>query len=363
MLRNVWTIGLFLLFIWSSFVSLINSQILSLFASLGILAFLIVSIYVQENYRTEEMMMKVLHSIFIISIGSAFIGVLEALKVINYDPAWWKFLFGTRQLGSIDVKRISGTFNNPNLAGTWYAIMTLIGFYFFNKNEGRKKWFYAIATLLYLIVLFWTGSRGGTIGLIIGFATYFYFLGHKKKVITILVLFLSGTILMLHHPQWFPRGNSLFATIDGRVSIWENAVYLFVIKPVTGWGLMGIYTSNNYVFNKYHAFHAHNIPLTIATTLGLIGLAIFIWMIWELFKEIKVLYRFKNQLTPLLAAIQAAILGQGLFDFTIMSPQVGILFVASATMIETLAYSYQPSLVPYYFAIRLKQKKQQKSIV
>ncbi|WP_339060943.1 O-antigen ligase family protein [Tepidibacillus marianensis] len=310
------------------------------------------------------MIKKVLFSVFIISIGSAVLGILEALHLINYDPAWWKYLLGTRQLGSIDVKRISGTFNNPNLAGTWYAVMALIGFYFFKVNQGRKKWMYGIATLLYALVLFWTGSRGGIIGLVVGFATYHYFLGHKKKVISILVLFLSGTILMLNYPQWFPRGNTLFSTIDGRFSIWENAVYMFVIKPITGWSLMGIYTSNNYVFNMYRAFHAHNIPLTIATTLGIVGLAIFIWMEWELFKDIKILFRNQNPLTPLLSGVQAIILGQGLFDFTIMSPQIGVVFVATASMIGTLAYSYQPSLSPYFISIPLKQKKQQqKSIV
>ncbi|WP_339060942.1 hypothetical protein [Tepidibacillus marianensis] len=38
-LGNAWSMGLFLLFIWSSFVSLINNQFLSFLASFGILAF------------------------------------------------------------------------------------------------------------------------------------------------------------------------------------------------------------------------------------------------------------------------------------------------------------------------------------
>jgi len=360
-LGNAWSMGLFLLFIWSFFVSLINNQFLSFIASFGIFGFLIVSIYIQEKYSTEEMIKKIFLSLFVISIGSAIVGILEAVHVINYDPSWWKYLLGTRQLGMIDVKRISGTFNNPNLAGTWYAVMVLIGFYFFTVNKGRKKILFGLGIFLFSLVLFWTGSRGGVIGLVIGFAMYLYFLGHKKKVISLLVLFLSGTILMLNYPQWFPRGNTLFSTIDGRFAIWENAVYMFVIKPITGWSLLGIYTSNNYVFNRYHAFHAHNIPLTIATTLGIVGLAIFIWMEWELFKSIRVLFRSGNSLTPLLTGIHAIILGQGLFDFTIMSPQIGILFIATASMIGTLAYAYQPSLSSYLISIPLRQKK--KSVI
>jgi len=359
--RNAWTQGLFILFLWSFLVGLSDeNNSWSALASIVLLLFLAASIYIQDHYQTVEKVEKLFSSLFFLSFGSAFVGLLENWNVITYSPAWWKFLLGTRSIVEIEEShRIAGTFNNPNLAGTWYAVMVLVGFYFFQRNKNYKKYIYLAGMVLYISVLSMTESRAAVIGCFLGFVFYTYFAGHKRKMLFLMSSLLIGTALMLLRPEWFPRGEILFSSINDRQAIWENCFHMFMIKPITGWGLLGIYYADPEVYNYLRVFHAHNLWLTIATTLGIIGLGIFMWMKWSLLQEIRRLYEHKCPLTPLLCGVIGMIFGQGLFDFTIMSPQIGILLIACWSFIYSLSHSYRsvasPSLVPWTNAYTTKK--------
>ncbi len=65
------------------------------------------------------------------------------------------------------------------------------------------------------------------------------------------------------------------------------------IKPITGWGLMGI-TEHGADFMKgyYYAtlYHGHNIWITITTTLGVVGLFIYTYMKINLFRDLLILH-------------------------------------------------------------------------
>jgi putative inorganic carbon (hco3(-)) transporter len=352
-LRNNWSYGLFFLFIWAMMVGILNNEGIYILTSFVILGYLFISDYLQEKFQNIVDVERLLAGAFWLSIGSALIGLLENWDIITYAPSWWKYFIGTRSFVVIEEwERISGTFNNPNLAGTWFACMAMIGFYFYNKVEGfRKKLGYALGTILFIAVLAMTGSRAAVIGLFIGFVIYAYFAGHKRKMILLSFALLGGTALMLFRPDWFPRGDILFSSIRDRQEIWENCFYMFLKKPITGWGIMGIYFADSSVYHYLRVFHAHNTLLTIATTLGLVGLGTFLWMEWSLLQEVRVLYRHGCRIVPLLTGIHAMVLGQGLFDFTIMSPQDGLLFMGCSALIGGLAYAYSAATVPAQFPL------------
>lgn len=340
--RNTWTKGIFILFLWSFLVGLNQKEAYSMLASFVLLLFLAISIYLQDRFQTEEQIEQLFSKVFVVSIGSAIIGLLENWNIITYSPVWWKFLLGTRSIVEIEeAHRIAGTFNNPNLAGTWYAAMIMIGFYFFQQAKGYRRLFYLSGIALFSLVLMMTESRGAVIGCFLGFVIYMYFAGHKKKMLFLMFLLLAGTALMLHRPEWFPRGEILFSSIRDRQAIWENTFYMFMLKPITGWGLMGIYYADPKIYHYLRVFHAHNLWLTMATTLGVFGLAILGWLKWSLLQEIRNLYERQCRLTPLLGGIIAMIFGQGLFDFTIMSPQIGLLLIGSWSFVYSLSYSYR----------------------
>lgn len=339
-----WTIGLFVLFIWSIIVGVFNLSLPSTLTSFLFLGLALLSVYLQNEFTKHQEIEKWYYVLFFLALGSAFIALLAKFNIITYSPAYWKFFIGTRSIDDIgEPHRVAGTFNNPNIAGSFYAMMVLIGYYFYQRKQSFQKVFILLALLLYVAVLLWTGSRGGIIGLFVGFIFYFYFSGHKKKMLFLMFSILGIVSLMLHQPDWFPRGDILFSSIQDRQAIWLNCIKLFLEKPHTGWGIFGIYYADPTIYNYLQVFHAHNIPLSIATMLGAGGLAVCLWMSWNLFQDIRYLYHQQCPITPLLSGLFGIILGQGLVDFIIMSPQIAIMFIATATFISTLSASYKMS--------------------
>ncbi len=343
-LKTPWTLGIFVLFFWALIVGVLNQSLHSTLAAFLLLGFALLSLYFQETMNQTTKIENWFLLLFTLSIGSALIGVLAKFNIITYDPAWWKYLLGTRSIVDIgEPHRIAGTFNNPNIAGAYYAIMVLVGVYFFKRRSGVQKGLIGLALLLFVCVLLWTESRGAMIGLFVGFIFYFYFSGHKKKMLGLMFTLLGCIALMLHQPDWFPRGDILFSSMQDRQAIWLNCFKLFMEKPHTGWGLFGIYYADTSIYNYLRVFHAHNIPLSIMTMLGVGGLAIFSWIFWNLFQDIRYLYQQNCPVIPLLSGLLGIILGQGIVDFIIMSPQIGILLVANSAFISTLAYAYRSS--------------------
>mgnify|MGYP001608164737 CR=1 FL=1 len=133
-----------------------------------------------------------------------------------------------------------------------------------------------------------------------------------------------------------------------RLGIWKGCLKMIKIKPFTGWGLMGIIDHGaDFMKGYYYAtlYHGHNIWITIMTTLGLIGLSIYAYVKINLFRNLKMLHEQNCRLVPMLAGIQAVIIGHGLVDFTLIAPQTGLLFIASSAIVSTLVKQYNSSSV------------------
>lgn len=357
--KNDWNLGLLFLFIWSLFVGILNMDGISAAASLAFLCYFFISVYLQNNWTSEEKVEKLLNIVIVVSLGSAFIGLLERFTPLHNNPTWWKQLFGIYpQTIFYERYRISGTFGNPNVAATWYAAVILICFYFFHNSKAHKKILYGISLAVFGGALAFTSSRGAIIGLILGMIAYAYFLGHKKNMTILSVILALGVVMMFVFPDWFPRGSNFLDSISDRMNIWINCLKMFKAKPFTGWGLLGIYFADGNIYQYTRTFHGHNIWITLATTLGVVGLGVFIYIECYVFDQLILLSNNKCRLTPLLAGIQLLILGQGLTDFTIMNPQGGIVFFGCSAIITSLALQY--STVPieeYSYVIgRLKNK-------
>jgi putative inorganic carbon (HCO3(-)) transporter len=95
---NTWTTGMFLLFLWSLIVGLINRQGYSFAAGFAFFGFYGVSLFLHHNYQTTEKIEKILYYIFSLTLISAVIGILEGLDVITPASSWWKCFFGLTTL-------------------------------------------------------------------------------------------------------------------------------------------------------------------------------------------------------------------------------------------------------------------------
>ncbi len=182
-------------------------------------------------------------------------------------------------LGQITVPlfqgRIVGTMGNPNFLGGFLA-MTL-PFVLMTKNVFLNRKIVRIsAVFLNLIVIMFTQSRGA----IISFAVVMIlFLLHRVKfrrpgaiiyLIIVILLTLIATISVI-------KRDSIW---DSRGMIWKEGVTAFSKRPITGYGQENF----ELIFPKERLIKvdsAHNIFIEILVSSGIIGLLLYMCIIFE----------------------------------------------------------------------------------
>ncbi|MCR3921818.1 MAG: O-antigen ligase family protein [Firmicutes bacterium] len=325
---NPLNMGLFLLFIWAFISGIVNMSLISTIASLALLFYLFLSIYLQHIIFDESSIQAFIHKVWKYSLFVAVLGVVEKIASYYFDLTWIASFYLNDPIEY--VYRIYSTFGNPNVAGGWFAVMIIVTLYFFERNQYHERIYYTLILAVFTVALVYTGSRGATIGLEVAILVYALLTKNKFSRAVLLSTFFIVIVLALLSPEI-----NLDHPLNSRFPIWINALTLFVQKPITGWGIFGI-------LDQMNKIHAHNTWFTFLTMFGTVGLSIYLWIKVYLFKSIYLLYKNNVKLVPLIAAIQALIVVHGVVDFIMMTPQGGVLFFASAAITVSLTRSYEP---------------------
>ncbi len=197
--------------------------------------------------------------------------------------------------------RISSTFGNPNFLGGFLAITLPLAAWVFLLSSDKKKIFYLLVSLAGLSALFLTRSRGAIVAsllsfLFIGAVSFLFklwrFSGRRKilfwgfLIIAVTVIFFlidtGPDSLAKRFSQTSPGEGSLFI----RLKIWESAWNLIKSDLWFGVGLgnFQIFFPAYSVPDFYklvpmgNVLHAENEYLEIWSELGIIGLALFVWI-------------------------------------------------------------------------------------
>jgi len=346
---NHWNIGLCLLVIWSLVVGVINYSFTSTITSFIIFMYFCVSIFIQNYCESENKVEKILRYLVTFSLFSAIFGIVEkAIYVYFKFNIWAGFLKFTSQ--PIFNDRIYSTFGNPNVAGNWFAIMIIIGLYFCSTTSKTTKLLYQTSTLLFVIALYLTGSRGAFMGLLFGLFIFYLLKGSKKDMWLFVTIFILTAAVTFMPSQILQNvtGHNFDDSFNSRIGIWNGCLKMIKIKPLMGWGLMGISEHGKQFMKGYYyatMYHGHNIWITFMTTLGVVGVSIYLYLKVNLFRNLRVLYTQNCRMVPMLAGVQAVIIGHGLVDFTMIAPQAGLLFIGCSAIINALAKQQNSSLL------------------
>jgi putative inorganic carbon (HCO3(-)) transporter len=342
--KNPWNIGLCLLFIWSMIVGIINYSVTSIIVSFGLFMYLCISVFLQDYCKNEDEVEKICRYLVLFSMLSAAFGIIEKAIYVyfNYN-IWRRFLEITSQ--PVFNDRIYSTFGNPNVAGNWFAIMILISLYFCSTKAKGTKLIYQTSILFFVVALYLTESRGAFIGLLFGLFIFYLLKGNKKDRWLFITIFILTAAVTFMPSQIIENviGHNFGGSFTSRLGIWNGCLKMIKLKPITGWGLMGITDHGAYFMKEYYyatMYHGHNIWITILTSLGTVGLLIYAYMKINLFRNLKILRAQNCRLVPMLAGIQAVVIGHGLVDFTMIAPQTGLLFIASSAIISALVKQY-----------------------
>ena len=121
--------------------------------------------------------------------------------------------------------------------------------------------------------------------------------------------------------------------VDPRFRVWSGTPQIIADHPVVGVGVNAFpEEANRYglLLGDGTYEHAHNIALTIAAELGLIGLGALAWLVVALVRLLLRGYKRRPEDRGLLLAVAAAFLAlalQGLVDYTLRSAIiVGVVF-------------------------------------
>lgn len=336
--KNYWSVGLFLLFIYALISGIINGSVLSVLSSFGLLGYFAVSIFSQNYFVKVSRINIVIKYIVYLTVISAIGGVIEKIIFILLE---------------MPQHRVLSSFGNPNMTGAWFGSVILMIFYLKSIEKGKKDFvIYNLSIVLIIIALLLTESTGAFIALV-GSIFIYYLLKGKKDfkgliAISITVGIISIVFMLVQNKiaNTTPIGE-LVTSFNSRYCIWIGAIKMILDKPIIGWGMTGMMEhGSNFVFssdpnlhNKIITFliHPHNLWLAFFVSLGIVGLLIYFYIKFNLYKDMIKLYKKRNTMLPLIVAINAMVVIQGIVDCTLYAPQLGILFVATGAITYNMA--------------------------
>lgn len=254
------------------------------------------------------------------------------------------FIRGYKPILNIGLLRATASFKDANILGIYLsaiapAIFGLTLFYL----KGIKRIAMIFICLLVLAGIALTYSRPTLLAVYI--VMFFFGLARKNRaLIFILIMFtlISPFILPKSVKEWAREVeyNPLrFMCNDDRIAIYRNSLNMIKAHPILGVGANAFMKS----YKKYKEspeyrnivtldeIKAHNNFLHMAGEIGLIGLGIFIWLLYRLFKQSKRIYNslrddYLKTVSLCLMACLIAFLVNGLTESSLYYSVVAMLF-------------------------------------
>jgi len=250
-------------------------------------------------------------------ISNTILGVtilILLIKIKNFRLAIWLiissifFICIQAVLSYAGLERAGGTGYGPNE----FAIMILpfIAVTFYMALDEKNKLLRLIllgATSIILLALISTVSRGGIIGL--GGMFLISILKSKRKILTIILVGITTVLFLNMMPQALRVrfGKTQVATTeygigDGDIDSTTRRYYLsqaawrmFLAHPLFGVGI-GNYFFENRNYATVHPGRAHNMYLEIMAELGIIGLILFLGIMFYTLKCLNKIIKSKSTL-------------------------------------------------------------------
>ncbi|NLJ98578.1 MAG: polymerase [Tissierellia bacterium] len=260
----------------------------------------------------------------------AILGLFQYTDAIRIEGSWTDFINNP----STNI-RIYSVLDNPNILAE-YLVMTIpisIALFWYSKRIHKKLLFF-ITTSILLLSLVLTLSRGGWLGLSFGMIVFALLV--EKKLLFIIPIF---AIMVYSLPERILNrlmsiGNYLEDSSSSyRIKIWKIALEVIKDNWLVGVGLG--YIPFKMVYESYASnmptYHIHNTFLQIVGEMGVMGLMVFTFFMFILFKySIKRLIKGEDRYIQVMAggllSGLAALLVHGIVESILFMPKIIITF-------------------------------------
>ena len=312
-----------------SFIPL-KSQLADLFL------FLLVYLYGPKDTQSSIKVLRVLVALLVL------INVVTIIDFLNIPD-----------LGIISERhdgRVTGPVQQVNQYGLILIFLIPVTAGLMFASTGMSRLVFAVGSVMAVVLLGLTVSRGSWVGLIVGGALAMYFVrGHVRRdviikggLVALLILAITAVSLAVVNPEAFlskfsfSSGADLNSVSSGRVDVWRRVLTKMSYSPVsfiTGYGwnayrtLIGIYGD------------PHNTYVLYWFNLGLIGLGLYIYIvIWTIRYAVTSLKFISIGLKPLVIGFIAGFtaIHVGLFFSVLYTPWFFV-WAMAATVLRVIA--------------------------
>jgi len=282
-------------------------------------------------------------------IRNIIFSMVFGIILVCFDEIWQictnsDFIRGYKTIVNIGLVRATASFKDANTLGIYLSAITplILGlFFYYFKN--KRKIIMSLVGFIALIGIILTYSRPTLLAIYI--ASLFLAIVKKDKVlIAFLIIFtlISPFLLPRSVKDWARQVNYnplRFMCNDDRIAIYRNSFNMIRHNPLLGVGA-NTYMKNYKIYKESPEYrnmvtsdylYAHNNFLHMAAEIGLIGLGIFIWLLYKLFKASMNIYKrlddyFLKIVSLSLSACLIAFLINGLTESSLYSSRVAMIF-------------------------------------
>ena len=268
----------------------------------------------------------------------------SVMAISGIIAAWYgviQYLMGRTTQNWLDTEmfayiegRATSFFDNPNVFGTYLILMLPFAFVFMLYSVGAKKKFLALfSTLISIIALVWTWSRGAWLGAIVGTVIFFLIFSYKTLQIMLaggLCLPLIGTVFPQSIVERFLSiGNMGDSSTYYRVYTWRGVVRMLREVWLSGVGVGQAAFEQVYPMFAYVGMevtpHAHNLVMHIIGETGIAG-ALTLIVIIVLFSQ---------------SCISAIVKLSGVEKMTVTAGLCGVISTLVMGLADNIWYNYR----------------------
>ncbi len=276
-----------------------------------------------NNIRDEKQINCIISTVLLVGVASSIYGIFQYNDI---DFSFW--------VGNVGRMRVFGLIGNVGYFAGYllFPLSIAIPLFFVSKNRNRKILFLiGILTMGTAFILTFTRSSYLALGVSLIFMFFLFLLSRGKRFIKenkkififlLIVIILAVSIFIIPNPLNKPDSvisqikervslktlKNVFSS-SGRIIIWKFTGIMIKDRPIIGSGI-GTYKyntlryqakffeqgDNRSIYSYSWADKAHNEYLQLWAELGIIGLAIFIWLIITYFNYgIRYLKREKDK--------------------------------------------------------------------
>jgi putative inorganic carbon (HCO3(-)) transporter len=304
---------------------------------LRLLQYILLFFIVEQEVKDKRQIAKIIFS------------VCAGLLLVSLDGIWQvatgkDFIRGYGPVINLGLVRATASFKDSNLMGIYLSAFAPLAFgmtMYYRKSSKRILMF--LLSLLSLAGIALTFSRPTLLATYI--ALFFLGIVNKEKVLVILLIVLilvAPFILPGSIKKWAKEveyNPIRFMCNDDRIAVYRNSLNMIKAHPWLGVG------ANNYMkqYKKYKEpveyrniitldyMYAHNNFIHMAAEIGLVGLAVFFWLLYKLFQEGMRIYSSSSEaylklVSLSLTACLIAFLINGLMESSLYYSRVAVIF-------------------------------------